>query len=774
MTGARARVTGLLLLAAAPFALSAQCPDGSPPPCARRGVPLDTSRYLILPFAHREGGQATPLDGAGCAELLAEAFARWAEIRLADKTRIYDALARRGARVPFRIPFDTGLAIARQLGAGRLVMGQLWSFGDTLRLTAGLYDAARGGAPLREATTRVPANQGGMGAAFNALADSLLGADASASRGAGAEQTRSLRALRAYALGERAMRSWDLAGAAREYRAAVGADSEFAHAYLGLGQALLWAGDSNQDAARDRAAITHRAAALLERLGAADGTLLLAQQAMFEQRWPEACAKYRELLAADSTSFAAWYGLAECNAVDRTVVRYAGDTTRFTFRGSFETAAQAYRRALTLAPAFNLTFERRAINHLPHLLFTERWYWREGFLDGAAYYAFPELEADTMAFYPVPGAVAARGDIEPAGHVAAVARNRRILMEVATSFTDAFPNEPVAHRTRARALEAIGKLVPDAGEPHSAAGELSEAQRLEPEPGQRLRDAVDRVRVLLKASDFDGTRRLGDSVLRVAPRPTAGTAGVAVLLGRPIFARRSLATPDTAWLSGSADNRPVMFPLEAAQAGLVLLTYAAAGAPLDSIVAYERRTEDRLVGIPASRRSAMRSALLDLPAELAFDALGLRPVHRAGPPGPHLVMLLQWRLTHGDTALVRATLDSLSRAGGGRLATGESTPDGVYLDARLLLAVGDSAAAGRTLDAPLDSLVALHSATLQYLPLAGCLVRMMALRADLAAAQGDGRTARSWASAVMSLWSGAEPALQPLVTRMRRIAQMAR
>src|SRR5439155_24201300 len=141
---------------------------------------------------------------ADCAELLTEAFARWVEVRLTDKTRLYDALARGGQRLPFRIPFDTALAIARRLGAGKLVMGQLWSFGDTLRLTAGLYDAARGGGPLREVTTRLPANEGGMGATFNALADSLLGADAGAARGAGAEQTRSLRPLRAYAAGERA------------------------------------------------------------------------------------------------------------------------------------------------------------------------------------------------------------------------------------------------------------------------------------------------------------------------------------------------------------------------------------------------------------------------------------------------------------------------------------------------------------------------------------------------------------------------------------------
>jgi tetratricopeptide (TPR) repeat protein len=764
--------TVLALLVGLPTLVSAQCPDGSPPPCGRR-APLDTARYAILPFAHREGGQQSTLDGADCAELLIEGFARWMEVRLADRTRVYDALARHGARVPFRIPFDTAVAIARRLGAGRLVMGQLWSFGDTLRLTAGVYDAARGGAPLREVTTRVPAN-GAIGAAFNALADSLLGADPGAARGSGAEQTRSLRALRAYALGERAIREWDLGRAAREFRAAIAADSALARAYLGLGQALLWTADSTADGTRDRTVISRRTAELLVRLGPADGALLVAQQAMFERRWLDACERYREILAADSTSFAAWYGLAECNAADRAVIPYLPDTTRFTFRGSYETAVQAYRRALLLAPAFNLTFGRRAIDRLPHLLFAERWYWREGFVDGSNYYAFPELAADTMAFYPVPGAVAAGGGSEPPSHLAAVARNRRILTEVATSFANAFPEEPLAHRARARALESVGNLVAQVGEPHSAGGEFAEAQRLERQAGQRVRDAADRVRVLVKAGDFAGARRLGDSLLRVAPKPTAGVAGVAVLLGRPTLARRFLATADTAWLSGSADNESVAIPLGVAQAGLTLLAYAAAGAPADSIAAYERRIAERMPDIPVARRTATRSALLDVPAELVFDALGLRPAHRTAPPGPRQAMVLQWRLAHGDTASVRALLDSLSRAGGGRLASGESTPDGVYIDARLLLAVGDTATAVRTLDAPLDSLVAVHTATLEYLPLAGCLVRMMALRAELAAARGDAPTARRWASAVAALWGAAEPALQPTVLRMSKILQATR
>src|SRR2546422_6557218 len=63
--------------------------------------------------------------------------------------------------------------------------------------------------------------------------------------------------------------------------------------------------------------------------------------------------------------------------------------------------------------------------------------------------------------------------------------------------------------------------------------------------------------------DFARVRELGDSLLRVAPMPTAGIAGVAVLLGRPTLAHRLLATEDTAWLSGSADNQPVASPASA-------------------------------------------------------------------------------------------------------------------------------------------------------------------------------------------------------------------
>src|SRR2546426_9015603 len=187
----RCRVLALavLLAAGSPLQVTAQCPDGSPRPCKRPCPALDTARYVILPFVHREGSGSSLVDGADCAEYLSESFGRWSDVRLADRTRIYDALERRGARAPFRIGFGTGLAIARELGAGRLVMGQLWSAADTLRLTVGVYDAARGGPPLREAKTRLAAHRSRAGTAFDALADSLLAADPGAFSGAGTERS---------------------------------------------------------------------------------------------------------------------------------------------------------------------------------------------------------------------------------------------------------------------------------------------------------------------------------------------------------------------------------------------------------------------------------------------------------------------------------------------------------------------------------------------------------------------------------------------------------
>ena len=123
-------------------------------------------------------------------------------------------------------------------------------------------------------------------------------------------------------------------------------------------------------------------------------------------------------------------------------------------------------------------------------------------------------------------------------------------------------------------------------------------------------------------------------------------------------------------------------------------------------------------------------------------------------------MAMQWALAHGDTAFVRANLD-----------TAASSHEYAYLKARSFVALGDTAQAERYLDGTLENLPQVYSALLDYVPLAGGLVRMMALRAELAAARNEAAAAHRWARAVLTLWSGSEPGLQPMVARMTRIVQ---
>src|SRR5207244_10616672 len=97
----------------------------------------------------------------------------------------------------------------------------------------------------------------------------------------------------------------------------------------------------------------------------------------------------------------------------------------------------------------------------------------------------------------------------------------------------------------------------------------------------------------------------------------------------------------------------VTIPMAALQVGLELLAYASTGAPAESVAALETRVERSTAGLPATSRPVVRSALLDVPAELVFDAMGSRPAHRSTPPGPSWEMAVQWALAQRDRKSTR-------------------------------------------------------------------------------------------------------------------------
>ena len=736
------------------------------------GAGLDRTRYVVVPFGHRGGAAPALLNGDQCELLLYEAFSRWRDVRVSDDLLVHDALQRLG-RPPATL--EDARAVARRVGAGLLVWGEVAQVGDSVLVSASLYDVTRGAAVLRKHAVRLGPGREDLASRFDELADSLLlGGQRGTPAAAGAVRTEWLAAWRAYAEGRAALGAWDLRRAERSFRGAIGIDSAYPDANLWLAQVLAWSG---APVAR-WGALPGVALAAGARLPAADRARARALLALSAGLEPEACAEYRRLLALDSLDFSAWYGLGECHRRDHAVVRDGASLSGWRFRTSLETAINAYSRALQLNPSVHRAFFVR----LPDLIFIEPSYFRSGHAappDTGRFGAWPTLVADTLAFTPYPLdalLTGAKGMAEAAGpaHAAAVARNRATLREIGRTWVRAFPASADAHEALALVLEATGAIGPARDEDESALAQVRRGRALATTSLQQLRLAAAEVRLVLKLDDFAAARRIADSVLEAArslePDEALRVAPLAALTGRvrrtaALLVRAApvaeVATPDGERIEGP--------PTPAVAAGLTLLAYSALGAPRDTLERLERRVQQLVdAAVRPERRPPLRAALLGVPAVLAFPAAGPRPWLR-DVQGRSYLADLQERLAQGDTAEVRQRLAALVAAR--RLARpGDVAIDAMYQEAWLAFASGDAAGARTRLDATLTALPTLGNALLTEVPQAAALVRAMALRAELAASAGDGEQAQWWARAVVTLWSDADPLLQPVVRRMRVLA----
>src|SRR2546428_10342058 len=103
--------------------------------------------------------------------------------------------------------------------------------------------------------------------------------------------------------------------------------------------------------------------------------------------------------------------------------------------------------------------------------------------------------------------------------------------------------------------------------------------------------------------------------------------------------------------------------------------------------------------------------------------MGLRPAHRSTPPGPDGTMAMQWALAHHDTAAVRRSLRETRERNGGLPASEDSPPDGVYTDAILYLASGDTTTAGEGPRTPVQRTVRGPDGTLHHVPALSAALR---------------------------------------------------
>src|SRR6266496_4362201 len=274
---------------------------------------LDASLYVVVPFGHRGGAAPALVNGDQCELLLSQAFGRWTDVRLADPLRVHDARMRRGGRT------------------------------------------------VRDYTVRIHKDGKQLESKFRELADSILLGGVNAERlRPDVIGTEVLAAFYAYSDGRDALARWDLPRAERSFLAALQDDPDYAQANLWLAHAEMWS-DKPPSEWRLTAA---RALASPQKLGSRDLALARALWSLSDGQFPDACVRYRRIIATDPNEFVAWFGLGECQRRDELVEPDVASPSGWRFRASYRAAAADYRRALELVPSSHRALTGIAMDHL--------------------------------------------------------------------------------------------------------------------------------------------------------------------------------------------------------------------------------------------------------------------------------------------------------------------------------------------------------------------------------------------------------------------------
>ena len=227
----------------------------------------DANMVAVVPFRVASADPALHYLREGMLDLLAAKLTGEGGMRATDPRQLLDAWRRAGGTEANELPRADALALARRMGAGRLLLGDVVGTPNRIVLTASLLGSAKGDSLVKLSVEGPPDS---LAWVVDRLAARLLAETSAegASRSASLTST-SLPALRAYLDGQAKLRRVDVMGAAKDFERALDADSTFALAALGLRMASSWYGDGTlqqrglQVAWRERARLSQRDQALL-------------------------------------------------------------------------------------------------------------------------------------------------------------------------------------------------------------------------------------------------------------------------------------------------------------------------------------------------------------------------------------------------------------------------------------------------------------------------------------------------------------------------------
>jgi tetratricopeptide (TPR) repeat protein len=505
------------------------------------------------------------------------------------------------------------------------------------------------------------------------------------------------------------------------------------------------------------------AARLGARLPSRERALISARVALANGEYERSCEAVRGIVAKDSSDVEALYGVGECEYHGGRVPGEPIDSTHGRVRGNWNTAIAAFRRVLLLDPTYHPAFEH-ILDALTQQQFTVCSKVAIGCAnDPDAWTAFIVRENDSLV---VPLLRFGSGT-EWFATLARMERsqsarsNNLAARRIAEEWVTAGPAEARAHLNLALVDLSLGDLDRAAAALRSSFAGADEYSRLE--------GLTDRAEIAILRGNGAEARARIDTLSRTAPSGSAWeltAASLSVVVGRlgpTAAALRRVAARDR-WSS-----ERLRYTLEVPRIAL--------GVPSDSAGVNEHRYWSSLTSdttCPAGLSRCRTTALL---ASLAF---GLRMRRDWWPPfvveprgfrfGPAAALVAND--AHRLAGSIQE-LDSISRTHV-HAGTSDQATEVIAVDAAL--AGGDTAKALELARFYVDSVMpamawaqagvaigATNGPVLRW----SLVPRMMLIRADLAASKGNSDEASEWYGKVVSLWSNADPELQPVVARIR-------
>ena len=229
---------------------------------------LDEQQVAILPFKIASTDPSLRYLREGMLDLLAAKLTGEGGPRSADPRTLLSAFRRAAGSDTVELSRDQALDLAERLGAGQLLIGHVSGTAAQMTLTASLVSVRDGRA---DAPRSITGPSDSLSALVDRLASQLLAMRAGEGERIGAFDGVQLPALRAYLDGTALYRRARFVAAARQFDKAIGLDSTFALAGLGLATASGWVGNPSDHLHGMQVAWSHR-----DRLSPRDQALLLA------------------------------------------------------------------------------------------------------------------------------------------------------------------------------------------------------------------------------------------------------------------------------------------------------------------------------------------------------------------------------------------------------------------------------------------------------------------------------------------------------------------